>query len=65
VFGHPVDVSGWHLLSNRVTLASGGRIFGQGTVFAADGNAVAGFSQWAMIRPMPAAAQGTGFRSAM
>ena len=64
VFHRPVDVRGWHLISQQVTSAGAGRVYGTGNVFAADGTLVAAFSQWAMIRPMPTGAA-SGRRSAM
>jgi acyl-CoA thioesterase len=51
-FHRPAPAGEWVLLSQHSPFAGGGRSFGEGAVFTADGILVASFVQDAMIRPM-------------
>jgi acyl-CoA thioesterase len=49
-FHEPCPAAEWHLLSHRSSYAGGGRSYGRGDIFRADGQLAASFVQDAMIR---------------
>jgi acyl-CoA thioesterase II len=49
-FHEPVDATGWLLLAQRSLFAGGGRTYGSGQIFTADGRQVASFVQENLVR---------------
>jgi len=49
-FVEPLDATRWHLVVTEGTQASGGRIYGRGSVFTEDGQLVATFQQDSMAK---------------
>ncbi|GAA3392618.1 acyl-CoA thioesterase [Cryptosporangium minutisporangium] len=52
-FHDPIAADEWLLLTQRSTVAGGGRAYGTGEVFTEDGRPVASYDQLAMVRRMP------------
>lgn len=59
-FHGPCDASRWLLVTQSSTQAGGGRCYGTGAVYTADGALVASFAQESMIRAFPPTQQARG-----